>query len=218
MELPFYDVEDLIVDRLQQMVRIQREACCSGFRCSHGGGGRWTLGVFYVVSVAAIWIAASYIVQSVVDDGVSPFLITYICNSLFLIYIPLVEIARYFEDSISKLWKWRPWGSDKGNDVGFTFSILKQDVNLLPEDGEREGNDKSPSLPTSSSLHILPSEDDGLILTNTESATLVGEGFDAKQHWTRARIAKVSLLICPFWFVAQLTFNYSLKYTTVSVG
>lgn len=98
--------------------------------------------MFYVVTVAAIWIAASYIVQSVVDDGVSPFLITYICNSLFLIYIPLVEIARYFEDSIAKIWKWRPRGSDdNGNYVG--FSILKQDMNLLPEDDERHGNDKS---------------------------------------------------------------------------
>ncbi|KMZ56050.1 Solute carrier family 35 member F5 [Zostera marina] len=143
------------------MVRILRERCCGGFDCSHGR--RWTLGVFYVVTVAAVWIAASYIVQSVVDDGVSPFLITYICNSLFLIYIPLVEIARYFEDSIAKIWKWRPRGSD-----------------------------------------------------DNEPTTLVGEGFDEKRRWSRARIAKISLLICPFWFLAQLTFNYSLKYTTVT--
>ncbi|CAK9168208.1 unnamed protein product [Ilex paraguariensis] len=37
----------------------------------------------------------------------------------------------------------------------------------------------------------------------------VGEGFDigldAKGHWTRTRVAKVSLLICPFWFLGQLT-------------
>lgn len=57
-----------------------------------------------------------------------------------------------------------------------------------------------------------------LILTNTEPTTLVGEGFDEKRRWSRARIAKISLLICPFWFLAQLTFNYSLKYTTVTVS
>ncbi|XP_022771436.1 solute carrier family 35 member F5 isoform X2 [Durio zibethinus] len=39
---------------------------------------------------------------------------------------------------------------------------------------------------------------------------------DAKGRWTRTRVAKVSLLICPFWFLAQLTFNLSLKYTTVT--
>ncbi|XP_077227398.1 eamA-like transporter family isoform X2 [Tasmannia lanceolata] len=39
---------------------------------------------------------------------------------------------------------------------------------------------------------------------------------DAKGRWTRARVAKASLLVCPFWFLAQLTFNLSLKYTTVT--
>ncbi|KAJ0053322.1 hypothetical protein Pint_01567 [Pistacia integerrima] len=42
------------------------------------------------------------------------------------------------------------------------------------------------------------------------------KGLDAKGRWTRTRVAKVSLLICPFWFLAQLTFNLSLKYTTVT--
>ncbi|CAI9776624.1 unnamed protein product [Fraxinus pennsylvanica] len=36
------------------------------------------------------------------------------------------------------------------------------------------------------------------------------------RRWTRRRVAGVSLLICPFWFLAQLTFNLSLKYTTVT--
>ncbi|RWW03392.1 hypothetical protein GW17_00033453 [Ensete ventricosum] len=39
---------------------------------------------------------------------------------------------------------------------------------------------------------------------------------DSKGRWTRTRVATVSLLICPFWFFAQLTFNLSLKYTTVT--
>ncbi|XWS47256.1 hypothetical protein CRYUN_Cryun14cG0136800 [Craigia yunnanensis] len=47
-----------------------------------------------------------------------------------------------------------------------------------------------------------------------EAANMV---LDAKGQWTRTRVAKVSLLICPFWFLAQLTFNLSLKYTTVTV-
>ncbi|KAJ4893069.1 Uncharacterized protein Rs2_19863 [Raphanus sativus] len=46
-----------------------------------------------------IWIAASFVVQSVVDAGVSPFLITFICNSLFVVYLPLFEIGRYLEDA-----------------------------------------------------------------------------------------------------------------------
>ncbi|KAL0654909.1 hypothetical protein Bca4012_075493 [Brassica carinata] len=42
------------------------------------------------------------------------------------------------------------------------------------------------------------------------------KGLDEKGRWTQMRVAKVSLVICPFWFLAQLTFNLSLKYTTVT--
>ncbi|XP_047165465.1 thiamine-repressible mitochondrial transport protein THI74-like [Vigna umbellata] len=35
-------------------------------------------------------------------------------------------------------------------------------------------------------------------------------------RWSRCRVAKVSFLIYPFWFLAQLTFNLSLKYTIVT--
>ena len=44
------------------------------------------------------------------------------------------------------------------------------------------------------------------------------KGLDAKGRWTRARVAQVSMLISPFWFLAQLTFNLSLRYTTVTVS
>lgn len=49
--------------------------------------------MLYVVAVAVIWIVASFVVQSVVDSGVSPFLISYVCNTLFLVYIPIVELG-----------------------------------------------------------------------------------------------------------------------------
>jgi hypothetical protein len=58
--------------------------------------------MLYVVAVALIWIAASFLVQSVVDSGVSPFLISYICNTLFLVYIPVVEIGRVSQRLLAK--------------------------------------------------------------------------------------------------------------------
>ncbi|XP_015575918.2 thiamine-repressible mitochondrial transport protein THI74 isoform X3 [Ricinus communis] len=153
----------------------------------------WIVGLIYIFAVAAIWIAASFVVQSVVDAGVSPFLITYICNSLFVIYIPLVEIGRYLEDHYGSLFFWRKTSS----------------TSPLQELGESE-------------QAILLGETD--LGVESMSSTLqrilpVGEtskGVDTKGRWTRARVAKVSLLICPFWFFAQLTFNLSLKYTTVT--
>uniref|UniRef100_A0A1D1YHG4 Putative vacuolar membrane protein YML018C n=2 Tax=Anthurium amnicola TaxID=1678845 RepID=A0A1D1YHG4_9ARAE len=171
---------------------------------------RWSLGLFYIILVATIWIAASYIVQSVVDAGISPFLITYICNSLFVVYIPIVEIARYFEDSIERIW---PWHNDK-NEHSVPRSRDLENVNLLQENHHNDEPFVSTSAHGEESMH-------GQVLELTHSVATAVSGtlsteLDAKGRWTRTRVAKVSLLICPFWFFAQLTFNLSLKYTTVT--
>ena len=144
----------------------------------------WYLGLFYIFAVAAIWISASYIVQSVVDRGVSPFLITYICNSLFIIYVPLAEIAGFINRNVKS-------GSDLSG------------ANMF----EIENQEQSPG--DLEIVNLLPREDE-----SPESEELTeNEG----EFWTRRRVAGVSLLISPFWFLAQLTFNLSLEYTTVTV-
>jgi solute carrier family 35 protein F5 len=173
---------------------------------------RWCLGLIYIVAVAGIWIAASYIVQSVVDAGVSPFLITYICNSLFVVYIPIVEAARYFEDSIGDFWtklKFKDAESlQQASDL--------ESVNLLQSGGHEISV-------ASDQAQTRPSEDTSVPDTSFPAQTELGvvacsKGLDAKGRWTHARVAKVSMLISPFWFLAQLTFNLSLRYTTVTVS
>ncbi|KAK4712178.1 hypothetical protein R3W88_006691 [Solanum pinnatisectum] len=105
---------------------------------------RWVLGLVYIITVASVWIAASFVVQSDVDAGVSPFLVTY---------------------------------------SAILYSI-KGDYSL----------------------------DD-----NAETSKLVvADGCEQIIDQNVNMVAKVSLLICPFWFLAQLTFNLSLKYTTVT--
>jgi len=161
--------------------------------------------LIYIVAIASIWIAASYIVQSVVDGGVSPFLITYICNSLFVVYIPIVEFARYFEDSIDNL-----WSKLKGKDgADLQQSADLESVNLL-ERSEREGNAASPQSEGNVTLDVNFPAHTELVVADCS------KGLDAKGRWTRARTARVSMLVCPFWFLAQLTFNLSLRYTTVT--
>ncbi|KAL5702695.1 hypothetical protein ACHQM5_027875 [Ranunculus cassubicifolius] len=194
-------------------------------------GWRWALGLSYIFAVAIIWIAASFVVQSVVDSGVSPFLVTYICNSLFIIYIPLVEIARYVEDTFGDyIWFFRSSSSCKSSSK--SDGLLRR----LGEESEENAvllGENSPSvnvvesaIPLVNTEHgfelyegdiELPSEVDTMDLTGminiVEDAS---QGLDLKGRWTRTRTAKVSLLICPFWFFAQLCFNLSLKYTTVT--
>lgn len=186
---------------------------------------RWTLGLIYIFAVATIWIAASYIVQSVVDSGVSPFLLTYICNSLFVIYIPIVEIGRYFENSSENFKSWFTFKSNpdlqQSNDL--------ENVNLL-QDGDHKAHPHAVShvMVENTSELAVSIQDQASILQNLNESVFEqgptvliddhSKQVDSKGRWTRTRIAIVSLLICPFWFFAQLTFNFSLKYTTVTVN
>lgn len=166
---------------------------------------RWCLGLIYIVAVASIWIAASYIVQSVVDAGVSPFLITYICNSLFVVYIPIIEVARYFEDSVSNFWTKLKCKDAESQEHPADL----ESVNLL-QSGGREINaafGQDTLVPGAN----IPSQVELSVADHRK-------GLDAKGRWTRARVAKVSMIVCPFWFLAQLTFNLSLRYTTVTVS
>ncbi|XVE78069.1 hypothetical protein DITRI_Ditri13aG0114700 [Diplodiscus trichospermus] len=183
---------------------------------------RWGLGLLYIFAVAAIWIAASFVVQSVVDAGVSPFLITYICNSLFIVYIPLVEIGRYLEDTYGSLMFWRNKKSYPLQELGESEKAI-----LLGEGVFGAKTDGSNQCSITKEAEISPDETNGSQLDYKSSelehtGTLPGQrevanmDLDAKGRWTRSRVAKVSLLICPFWFLAQLTFNLSLKYTTVT--
>ncbi|XP_047168693.1 thiamine-repressible mitochondrial transport protein THI74 isoform X1 [Vigna umbellata] len=184
---------------------------------------KWILGLIYIFAVATIWIAASFVVQSVVDAGVSPFLVTYICNSLFVVLIPIVEIGRYLEDSYGGLWFWRSDESNshtegrvrhseqvillKDNDAGneASESLVLEEVDVVSE----ERNNGSELVPTEIVTRVLVDDQVNVI-------EKVDHQLDEKGRWSRCRVAKVSLLICPFWFLAQLTFNLSLKYTTVT--
>ncbi|KAL6516243.1 hypothetical protein OROGR_019548 [Orobanche gracilis] len=166
---------------------------------------RWTLGLVYIFAVATIWIAASFVVQSVVDEGVSPFLVTYICNSLFVVYLPLVEIGRYLEDKhISLFFRWRNMEDTTLQD---STRALEKEILL--------DNKKEMTFPQHGNVDHHR-EGEVVLGQDGVSEGSSNMGLDTKGRWTRRRVAKVSLLVCPIWFLAQLTFNLSLKYTTVT--
>ncbi|KAH9728863.1 solute carrier family 35 member f5 [Citrus sinensis] len=179
---------------------------------------KWGLGLIYIVAVAIIWIAASFVVQSVVDAGVSPFLVTYICNSLFVVYIPIAEIGRYLVDTYGSVLFWKNRKSGTLQELGDSEkAILLEESNvgvkgeespqsLIVQEGEIGQQEKSID---SGSEFVSDEFQSSLPIVEAEESA-------AKGRWTRTRVAKVSLLICPFWFLAQLTFNLSLKYTTVT--
>ncbi|KAK4775527.1 hypothetical protein SAY87_023488 [Trapa incisa] len=181
---------------------------------------RWILGLIYIFSVATIWIAASFVVQSVVDAGVSPFLITYICNSLFIVYIPIVEIGRLIEDRYGSLMFWRASKSRCASQ-----EVRESEKSVLLEENPLGLKSSSPRLSSGleeveTSYSVKASGLDSELGEAPPDPLVVnepaGNQVDKKGRWTRIRVAQVSLFICPFWFFAQLSFNLSLKYTTVT--
>ncbi|KAE8668779.1 Kinase superfamily protein [Hibiscus syriacus] len=164
--------------------------------------------------------AASFVVQSVVDAGVSPFLITYICNSLFIVYIPLVEIGRYLEDNCGSLLFRRNSSSSPLEEMTESEQAI-----LLGEGGlgSRADGSSQFSLAEEGEINheilngsLFEKVSDDLTTTLPSQGEVANVGLDAKGRWTRTRVAKVSLSVCPFWFLAQLAFDLSLKYTTVT--
>ncbi|KAF9611050.1 hypothetical protein IFM89_026825, partial [Coptis chinensis] len=144
------------------------------------------------VAVATIWVAAGFVVQSVVDGGVSPFLVTYVCNALLMIYIPVVEVWHYLEDSVECTWF---WSSNKN--VIHAGRSDKEEVLLGQSNLTRKGDDLNPSEFVE---HGEMSEE---LVSNNH--------LDAKGRWTRTKTARVSLLLCPFWFLSYLCSNLSLN-------
>lgn len=52
-------------------------------------------GLVFIVAAAIIWVLASFVVQRVEDKGLSPFLLSYIANSLFIVYLPLDKLLKH---------------------------------------------------------------------------------------------------------------------------
>ncbi|CAI9107448.1 OLC1v1006799C1 [Oldenlandia corymbosa var. corymbosa] len=163
---------------------------------------RWVLGLVYIFAVAAIWIAASFVVQSVVDAGVSPFLITYICNSLFIIYIPLVELGRFLEDKYGSIFSW--WSREEPS----LRQLGEETILLRNNDAAVEAENLSLDVvPVGENVNYRGGE--GI----TVHEALVGDanvGLDAKGRWTRARVAKSNTILSSssslFTFLVALVF------------
>lgn len=50
---------------------------------------QWCLGLVFIFAVTVIWVIASFVVQEVESAGLHPFLLSYIANSLFIVYLPI---------------------------------------------------------------------------------------------------------------------------------
>ncbi len=59
----------------------------------NSGQQEQALGLCFVFCVAVIWVAASFLVQDLENDGINPFVLTYIANSLFIVLLPISALS-----------------------------------------------------------------------------------------------------------------------------
>ena len=177
---------------------------------------KWIQGMSLVLVVALIWIVASYVVQSVEEDGLAPFVLTYICNSLFIVLIPLVEGPRWLRRVLGTANLHRAPSSEANSVRDGSKKMRKADslVDMVKALAER-----SPSL--SQWLASSPSStnlEEGALLHINEDEQGSSGSSESGGGYTRALMMLMALTICPFWFAAQFTFNWSLSKTSVSVS
>ena len=51
-------------------------------------------GLLFLAIVNIIWVSASYIVKSTLSHGMGAFFFSYICNSLFILYLPIYWLGQ----------------------------------------------------------------------------------------------------------------------------
>jgi len=153
----------------------------------------WSLGLLFIFIVAIIWAGSSVLLQFIFDDLQfrSPFLVTYVENSLFSIYLPIYIISRFFGCI--------PY-------VPLLISNTYTRKRLI-----REEKDGFSQLNEDSSHHYSKEDSDSNSSSSTNSC-----GSDDQVNFSHESCFRLALIIFPIWFFSNCLYNYSLLMTTVS--
>jgi len=202
----------------------------------------WALGIFFLVLVAALWAGSSVLIQYIYDnlDYEEPFVLTYIGTSLFFIYIPgwfiltwlgQVKNPRYRQLPLSNLEDC--WDSQ--------YEMVPLDETLLRRNRFDSDTDINSDVETKQP-NVYNNNDD--ILSNNISSSngsfddlnspIIENETDYGKEQTFNHInnddeenkpthimshygtMRVSLIVCPIWFLANWTYNQSLSMTSVT--
>ena len=191
------------------------------------GCGQYTkilCGVLLVLIVDAIWVCASYIVQLIYkleasasrvntsnytntsgQDNATPYLLTTVANSLFIIYLPVAVISHCAASAI---------------DQNRTGTLVGEDTNTTGGAGAQSSTDDENvqllhSAESTSKKKLLPQTECEASNTKTCCSCLFA-GSSRLTINIVCRNAKWAFITCWFWFGANFSYNWSLQHTSVS--
>jgi solute carrier family 35 protein F5 len=153
------------------------------------------LGFSFILTVATIWVVASFAVQGIEDSGVHPAVLTFFANSLFALYLPIYWISRRIQ---------------KHRKEGYAPTSPRQQQEghaLFPSNFPRSDGANGDNTTNTIDAADLSSSPPSPNLSN-RAATLV--------ETATIQLFRAACIVAPLWFLAQLTFNASLKLTTVT--
>ncbi|KAK5577456.1 hypothetical protein RB653_002397 [Dictyostelium firmibasis] len=153
---------------------------------------RHIIGSLLVLAVVSLWVASSVITQIIfiTESYDKPFFLTYFGTSIFSFYL-----GGYFIN-------WRKWTS---------IPFKTKEVDHDHEDDDENNSNKSVS-PTTPIIIKDTNLETGIKKTNATISTTTNYKFTLKQ------ILRISLILAPFWFFANYTYNLSLDRTSVSTN
>jgi hypothetical protein len=143
--------------------------------------------------VLSDYCRASVLIQHIYQDMDfrSPFLLTYLANSLLVLYLPLWQL-------------WIVCGLVKPATTGGGISSISGT------------SSRSNSELIVNQLHEDAFSDDASIDDNFMAADLEPVVPRAREQFTHWDILRIAAVICPLWFLSNCMYNYSLLMTSVS--
>ncbi|KAM9981207.1 hypothetical protein ACTFIY_003512 [Dictyostelium cf. discoideum] len=155
---------------------------------------RHVIGSLLVLSVVSLWVASSIITQIIFtsESYDKPFFLTYFGTSIFSFYL-----GGYFI-------KWKKWTSIPFN--------TKQDNDYDYENNSNKNESTTPIIIKDRNLETCLPKTTSISTSISTTTTTTNYKFTLKQ------ILRISLLLAPFWFFANYTYNLSLDKTSVSTN
>ena len=205
----------------------------------------YALGIVFIVLVSIIWSAASVLTQHIYCDyGFdSPFLLTLLGSSLFVLWLPIYEIRQYLSirNNISNGDSYRyRIQSNEDVDSDALPMMMQSEISLheIPSASiiEEEEEKHSVTLATKSVLeeqahfkHIRQSFNQKIDCNHNDLKNGVTEKRGTfneqelhfhrnsnEEQLTKYETFRIALVVAPLWLLSNVTYNLSLEWTSVS--
>ena len=187
------------------------------------------LGYAFILAVCVIWVGGSFLVESLEGQGLSPLLLTFICNALFVVLLPVYFLNEWMLMGDKE---WRGWGAEarggwqrltgfEGDELATATTTTGDARSSGGEGGDGGFGGEARDARGSGRRQRRTFSDEDIELDEAPTPASPPRpaprtATERDEHATVRETVWAAFTISPLWFAAQLCFNYSLLYTSVT--